>query len=207
MDQAARHELESRARALCAAGDFDGAATATVRGYGPELLGFLVAVHRDEAEASDVFSELAEAIWRGMRSFAWGSSLRTWAYAIARNLTRTRRRDAARLQRRAPRAGDSALDEVAQAVRTQTAAFLRTETRTRLQALRDTLPEEDRMLLVLRVDRELGWSDLARILGDAQGRDVHDAAALAREAARLRKRFQLVKERLHELAKKEGLIE
>lgn len=207
MDPAARHELESRARALCAAGDFDGAATAVLRGYGPELLGFLVAVHWDEARASDVFSELAEAIWTGLRSFAWDSSLRTWAYAIARNLTSTSRRDAARLERRAPRARDSALDGIAQAVRTQTAPFLRTETRTRLEALRDTLPEEDRMLLVLRVDRQLAWSDLARILGDAQGRDVRDAEALTREAARLRKRFQLVKERLHELARKEGLIE
>jgi RNA polymerase sigma-70 factor, ECF subfamily len=207
VDQAARHELESQAHALCAAGDFDGAATAVLRGYGPELLGFLVAVHWNEAAADDVFSELAEAVWTGMRSFAWDSSVRTWAYRIARNMTSTRRRDAARLQRRAPRAGDSALDAIAQQVRTQTAPFLRTETRTRLEALRDALPEEDRMLLVLRVDRQLPWSDLARILGDAEGRDLRDAEALTREAARLRKRFQLIKEQLHDLAKKEGLIE
>jgi hypothetical protein len=34
-----------------------------------------------------------------------------------------------------------------------------------------------------------------------------DAAMLRRESARLRKRFQLVKERLRDLAKEEGLIE
>jgi RNA polymerase sigma-70 factor, ECF subfamily len=150
VDDAARAELESRARALCAGGDFDRAATVAVRGYGPELLGFLIAVHRSEADASDVFSEVAEAVWKGMPTFAWESTLRTWTYAIARNVTRARRRDAARKERRGARAGDSALDRVAQAVRTETLGFLRTEKRTRLQALRDGLPEEDRMLLVLR---------------------------------------------------------
>jgi RNA polymerase sigma-70 factor (ECF subfamily) len=207
MDERAREELESRMRALCVAADFDGAATLAVRGYGPEVFGFLVGVYRDETEASDVFAEVAEAIWKGLPTFAWGSSLRTWAYAIARNVTRTRRRDAARRTRRAPRAGESALDGVAQVVRTETLAFLRTEKRTRLQALRDALPEEDRMLLILRVDRQLAWNELARILGDAEGRDSLDDGGVTREAARLRKRFQLVKERLRELAKKEGLIE
>ncbi len=94
-------------------------------------------------------------------------------------------------------------------MRTQTKAFLRTENKTRLQELRDSLPEEDRMLLVLRVDRGLAWNDLARIL--SEGDDGAETAGLpglsdpsiAREAARLRKRFQLVKDRLREMAKRE----
>jgi RNA polymerase sigma-70 factor (ECF subfamily) len=207
MDAQDREKLESDARALCREGDFNAAATLALRGYGPEVFGFLVAVHRSETEASDVFSELAEALWRGLPTFAWESSLRTWTYAIARNVARTRRRDAARRERRAPRTGDSALEGVAHAVRTETLAFLRTEKRTRLQALRDSLPEEDRMLLVLRVDRQLAWNDLARVLHEADEGTPLDDAAIAREAARLRKRFQLVKDKLRELAKKEGLIE
>jgi RNA polymerase sigma-70 factor (ECF subfamily) len=206
MDDAARAKLEGDARALCQGGDHSGAATLAVKGYGPEIFGFLVAVLHDDVEAGEVFAELAEALWRGLPAFAWESSLRT-SYAIARNLIRTRRRDAARRQRHRPRAGESALDEVAQQVRTQTLAFLRTETKTRLQALRDTLPEEDRMLLVLRVDRQLAWNELARVLAEADGDVPLDDAALAKEAARLRKRFQLVKDRLREQAKKEGLIE
>lgn len=141
-----------------------------------------------------------------MPAFAWDSSLRTWLYAIARNIMRTNRRNAARRERRGPRAGESALDEVALAVRTETLAFLRTEKRTRLQALRDELPEEDRILLVLRVDRKLAWDDLARVLADAAPVTL-DGPALTRETARLRKRFQLVKERLRDRAKKEGLLE
>jgi RNA polymerase sigma-70 factor, ECF subfamily len=207
MDEAARGRLESEVRAHCDARDYAAACTAILRGYGPEVFGFLVAVHHSEAAASDAFSELAEAVWRSLPSFAWQSSARTWTYAIARNVSRTRKRDAARLDRRAPRAGDSALDGVAAKVRTETAAILRTETKTRLQALRDTLPQADRMLLVLRIDRGLSWNDLARVLHEGEEDAELDDAALTREAARLRKRFQLVKDKLREMAKKEGLLD
>jgi len=210
MDEAARarlERLESQVRAHCDARDWDAACTAILRGYGPEVFGFLVAVHRNEAAANDAFSDLAEAIWRSLPNFAWQSSVRTWTYAIARNVSRTRKRDAARLDRRAPRAGDSALEGVAAKVRTETLAILRTETKTRLQALRDALPEADRMLLVLRIDRGLSWNDLARVLHEGAEDAQLDDAALTREAARLRKRFQLVKDKLREMAKKEGLLD
>jgi len=207
MDEAARARLESEVRAHCDARAWDAACTAILRGYGPEVFGFLVAVHHNEAAANDAFSDLAEAIWRSLPNFAWQSSVRTWTYAIARNVSRTRKRDAARLDRRAPRAGDSALEGVAAKVRTETLAILRTETKTRLQALRDALPEADRMLLVLRIDRGLSWNDLARVLHEGEEDAPLDDEALTREAARLRKRFQLVKDKLREMAKKEGLLD
>jgi RNA polymerase sigma-70 factor (ECF subfamily) len=217
VDEGARTRLETEVRALCDRGDHAAAATAILRGYGPELLGFLVAVHRDETAASDAFAELSEAVWRSLPRFAWESSVRTWAYAIAHNVSRTSRRNAARRNRKVVSPGESFFDQAAEKVRTETLAYLRTEKKTRLQALRDALPEEDRMLLVLRVDRGLAWNELARILaegadGEEEGGDGDDASTLddatvAREAARLRKRFQLVKDRLRELARKEGLLE
>jgi RNA polymerase sigma-70 factor (ECF subfamily) len=207
VEAAERADLEARVRALCTGGDFAGAATQAVRGYGPEVYGFLVAVMSSETDAGDVFSELAQALWQGLPTFAWESTLRTWVYAIARNLVRMWQRNAARRWRMAPQTGESAIEGVAQAVRTETQVFLRTERRTRLQALRDRLDPDDRMLLVLRVDRQLAWNDLARILNDEAGRAALDDEALAREAVRLRKRFQLVKDRLRELARKEGLLE
>jgi RNA polymerase sigma-70 factor (ECF subfamily) len=164
-------------------------------------------MHSSEADASDTFADFSEALWRSLAQFAWECSLRTWAYAIARNLMRTSRRGAGRRRKRGVAVGDSALEDVAQAVRTETLAFLRTETRTRLHSLRDSLPEEQRMLLVLRVDRQLAWNELARVLAETEGDAPLDDAALAKEAARLRKQFQLVKDRLRALAKKEGLID
>jgi RNA polymerase sigma-70 factor (ECF subfamily) len=207
VDDAERARFEEQVRELCARGDQSGAATAVLRTYGPEILGFLTAIHRDAVEAEDAFSDLAEGVWRGLPSFAWESSVRTWAYAIARNASLRRRRDAGRRGRRVANESDSFFQGVVAKVRTETTAFLRTEKRTRLQALRDALPEEDRALLVLRVDRSLPWNDVARIVCEDADLEPRDAAALAQEAARLRKRFQLVKDRLRELARREGLVE
>jgi RNA polymerase sigma-70 factor (ECF subfamily) len=55
---------------------------------------------------------------------------------------------------------------------------------------------------VLRVDRGLAWDELARVFSE---QDL-DEEALTREAARLRKRFQLVKEKLKALAEREGIV-
>lgn len=207
MDDGARAEIERAVRGMCDHGDHAGATAHIVRGYGPELFSFLAAMSRSDTEANDAFSDLAEAVLRGLAGFGWQSTLRTWLYGIARNVLHKRRRNEARRRRRVGEAGASTLEGVVQQVRTDTAAFLQTEKKTRLQALRDSLPEDDRMLLVLRVDRELAWNDLALVLHDgAEGAPLEDAA-LAREVARLRKRFQLVKERLREMAKKEGLLE
>jgi RNA polymerase sigma-70 factor (ECF subfamily) len=206
VDGEGRERLEREVRALCDAGDHTAAATRALRGYGPEVLGFLHAVLSSEGDASDAFAELSEIVWRKLPDFAWESMLRTWVYGIAHNVVRTLRRDAARRRKREANVGESALENVAQAVRTETLAHLRTEKRTRLQSLRDALPEEDRMLLVLRVDRKLEWNELARVLAEGESEGPLDAAALTREAARLRKRFQLLKDRLREIAKREGLL-
>ncbi len=197
--------LENEVRSHCGAGRRDEAVALIVRGYGPELFSFLLTSHRgDEADAAEAFSQWTEAIWRGLPAFVWDSSARTWAYAIAHKLTLTRRRDAARQRRRLADVGLSSLERIAERVRTETASFLRTEKKTRLQALRDSLSEEDRLLLLLRIDRELSWNDVARVLAEAAGLRE---PALAREAARHRKRYQLVKDRLREMARQEGLLE
>ena len=204
-DDTARDELEAEVKALCDRGDHAAATTLAVRGFGPEILGFLVATHRSDQDAGEVFSAVAEGLWRNLPRFGWDSTLRTWIYAIARNVSLTHRRDAGRRARRGDRPGGaSQLEDVAVAVRTETLAFLRTEKRTRLVALRDALEPDDRALLILRVDRKLAWSDIARVLAGAEA--PLEAAALLREAARLRKRFQLVKEQLHAAARREGLL-
>jgi RNA polymerase sigma-70 factor (ECF subfamily) len=60
------------------------------------------------------------------------------------------------------------------------------------------------MLLVLRVDRGLAWEDIAlTFLDDPEAASEEDKK---REAARLRKRFQIVKKRLGERAREVGLL-
>jgi RNA polymerase sigma-70 factor, ECF subfamily len=84
----------------------------------------------------------------------------------------------------------------------------RTAKRTPLEQLRDELPEEDRAILILRVDRGLDWRELAMILAEGSGGSdrLQDDAALKREAARLRKRFQVVVGRLRATARERKLL-
>jgi RNA polymerase sigma-70 factor (ECF subfamily) len=199
-----REALEQRVRVECERGDYATAATLALESYGPEILGFLAAFLRNDDDAAEVFSTVCENLWRGLPAFAWASTLRTWAYAIARHAAIAFRKGAQRLARHAvPLDTPGAVSAVAERVRTRTRPYMLTEQKDRFALLRASLPEEDQMLLMLRIDRDLAWSDLARVMTEG---DALDDEALKREAARLRKRFQLVKEKLVELGVKEGLI-
>jgi RNA polymerase sigma-70 factor (ECF subfamily) len=201
-----RPELELQVRQCADARDWDGATAAALRGYGPEVLEFLAALHRNETEASDVFALFAEGVWRGLERFAWECSVRTWLYAVARRSSLRYRRDGKRrAAREAPLPEGSSASILVAQLASRTGSFLRTESRSRIAALRDTLPVADQTLLMLRVDRELSWNDLVRVLHEDDDEKLDDEA-LKRETARLRKRFQLVKEKLHGLARGEGLI-
>ncbi len=187
-------EAETAIRGAFDRGDVDGATTVALRSYGAEIYGFLVALAKDEADASDAFSLFSERLWQTLSKFEWQCSMRAWSYRLARNalvdVKRGKRRGAVPL---------SAVSEIADRVRTETATFLRTETKSELQRLRATLPDEDQELLVLRIDRDMSWQELARIFaGESVTLDAED---LARESARLRKRFQLVKDRFLALAR------
>lgn len=191
-------------RRLCDAGDHSRAAAEIVRRFGPEILGLLVALHRDTDEASEAYSDFAERMWTALPRFEWRSSVRTWAYVLARRASLDRRRNEGRRRRRLqPLAISPELDEIAARVRTETLDALRTESRQALVELRASLPEPDQILLVLRVDRALAWDDLARVF---LGEDAPPPESLQREAARLRKRFQLVRERLRALGRERGLL-
>lgn len=120
-----RDAIEKKIEELCAELDFAGAAAVIVRGYGPEIFGFLAAQHKAEAT-----SKLAE--------------------------------------------------------------------------IREALPPEDRMRLVLRLDKGLDWNDVARVMLGEEA--PIDEGSLKRAAQRERKRFQILKERLIEEGRRAGLL-
>jgi RNA polymerase sigma-70 factor, ECF subfamily len=192
-------------QAMVGNGDVDAAATVIVQNYGQQVYGFLRAALGNDADADEVFAATSERLWRGLPAFRWQCSVRTWIYVIARNESSRYLRGARR--RQLGRVSTSRLDEVIAAVRTATRSALQSTKLDRLRALRDELPVEDRMLLILRVDRDFNWEDIARTLLD-QNRD-HDPPsdeALRRESARLRKRFQLIRQRLAARARDEGIL-
>jgi RNA polymerase sigma-70 factor, ECF subfamily len=196
--------LDSDVRALWDRADHGGAATLTLTHLGGEVYSFLASVLRNETMAEDAFSVFIEGLWRGLPNFSWNSSLRTWVYAIARNASRMELRGEVRRRRRMVPTESAGFENLAAEVRTATASYLRTEKRSRLTALRESLTPEERAILILRVDRGLAWSDLARIVADDET-VTWDEPTLVREAAKLRKRFQIIKQRLYTMAKKQGL--
>lgn len=198
--------IERAIRERQAGGEHDAAATLLLESYGREILGFLVSRVRDPELAGDAFSRFCEDVWRGLRGFAWRCSARAWAYTLARNAASREIKAVQREQRRRiPLSQAEGLSKLEHKIRTETLRLLKTEPQNRIAALRERLPEDDQALLLLRINRKLDFREIAHVmLGDAE---TSDAATVEREAARLRKRFQLVKEQLRKLAKAEGLLD
>jgi RNA polymerase sigma-70 factor (ECF subfamily) len=161
-----------------------------IRTYGPELVSWLVAVLRNEADAHDAFSWLSVELWKSMGRYDGRCSMRTWCYMLARHAAaRVRGRKSAKHELLV-----SSIPSVAHAV---THVWNTTQHRERRERdsyteLREQLAEDDQTLLVLRVDRGLPWRDIAHVL---LGEDASDAE-LAKKAATLRKQFERVKQQL-----------
>lgn len=180
-----RAAVEARIRAAADAQRWAEAVTAAIAAYGDELLGYLVGVTRNQTDASDAFSILAEDLWKGLPKFRWECTLRTWAYGLARHALARIKRDPHR--RRARPLEDSDAEAMVEQVRSRTATFLRTETKDRIAKLRAELEPDDQTLLILRINRGLAWRDIARVLAP------DDKTDLEKLAASLRKRFERLK--------------
>jgi RNA polymerase sigma-70 factor (ECF subfamily) len=192
--------LEGEIQSLRDAGRLRDAATKAVEGYGPEVLGFLVTLLRDENSANEVFSQTCEDLWKGLERFEGRSSLRTWFYVLARHAAARFRR--APHRRPGRRAGLSEVSEIAERVRSRTQPHLRTEVKDRFAAIRNALPEDDRALLVLRVDRKLSWSEIAHVFSA----NAEPDETVAQVATKLRKRFERLKGEIRERAREVGLV-
>ncbi len=70
--------------------------------------------------------------------------------------------------------------------------------RAHLAELRAELSDEEQTLLVLRIDQQLAWEEIAEVLA---------TPVATPDAAMLRKRFERLKERLARLARDRGLVE
>jgi RNA polymerase sigma-70 factor (ECF subfamily) len=186
---------------LVQARQLDRAATLVLRAYGPEVYGFLAGQLGSDSHADEVFSQFTEDFWRGLPGFGWRCRLRTWLYLLARHAA-CRFRDSP--WNRGGRTGDSKLDEEIAQVRTRTGPWLRSDVKDQLRQLRDELDPDDRLVLGLRLDRGLAWNEVALV---TLGEEAATAEAVKRESARLRKRFQDLKEELRVRARRAGLLE
>lgn len=185
-------------RAAAAGRRFDEAATLLLRTYGKELLEYSIAMARSEVDGSDAFSLFSERLWRGLPTFRWESSARTWCYVLAhRAIADTKRGGAA--GRIVPLSDAPEIAALVEDVRSRTLTFLRTEARDAFADLRASLSPEERELLVLRLDRRLPWREVAMVMSAEQ--DL-DAAALERRSAALRKQWEGMKSKLRTMVQR-----
>lgn len=188
----AAEQLETVVRTRCGARAYPDAVAAVIDGYGPEILRYLASVMRaSDDDLAEVFAMFCEDVVRGLPSFRFESSVRTWAYTVARNARARFDRGNRRRGRRITLPDQ--LDEIVAAVQSRTASYLRTDARDRLARARAALSPEAAELLTLRVDRQLGWREIACILAEDGGAD---AESLRRFEQTLRKRFEKIKRAL-----------
>jgi RNA polymerase sigma-70 factor (ECF subfamily) len=180
--------LEAELGLLLERGELASAATLLIRGYGPELLGYMTTILRDRDWARDVFSQFCENVWRGLPGFRRDSSVRTWCYVLAWNACSRFGQDSYR--KRVRRLETSEVEHLAREI---TSTPLRLQ-RDRAAGLRAQLTPYEQTLLILRVDRELAWDEVARVLSTTDQTTTEET---------LRKRFERIKARLRMLAETE----
>ena len=188
--------IEDRANDLIAAGDLRAAAEAIVRDHGPSILGYLASVLRNDADASDVFSQFTEDLWRGLPGFRGECPVRVWAYRVAWHAAARHLRDPYR--QRGRRLETTELSRIAEEVRSSVLLGRGEARQQGIDRLRSRLTPEEQTLLVMRLDRNLAWREVAMVLA-SEGEPVDEVA--------LRKRFERLKTKLTELAREEGLLE
>jgi RNA polymerase sigma-70 factor, ECF subfamily len=195
-----RHRLEEEVRALLAEGRADRASTVAIEACEIEITRWLKGVLADESRAREVFCAFCEDLWKGLPNFRWQSSLRTWAYKLARNAAWRHLRSVSPEQPM----GDTVPDEPIQQPRSRTRPWLRSDVKSAFARLRETLDPEDRTLLLLRIDGRMRWDDIAQVTSDAQ--EPLAADALRKKAAALRQQFHRIKTHLREMAEAHGLL-
>ena len=119
----------------------------------------------DEAAAQDIAQETFLKLFVGLKNFRGESDFGSWLYRLVVNSCFDRKRKNRRLL--------PLLDEALAVLQApDLSAFdeiLRSETRGRLREVMADLPDEQRMLLVLRYTQALSYDEIGRILGVASG--------------------------------------
>jgi RNA polymerase sigma-70 factor (ECF subfamily) len=189
-------ELDARVRGAVEAGDLKAAAEQILNALGADLVRVIHARFRQEQLTAEVFSQVTEDLWVGLPQFAFRCSVRAWLFTLARNAGNRYLDRELRWQR-----GQVPLSQVPELInamaraRTQSLSGVPSAASEWLASLRAELSEDDQLLLTLRLDRALDFREIAIVM---LGHATAERATVVREAARQRKRFQTLKERLRE---------
>ena len=183
-------ELDAKVRTEIARGDLARATERILREYGDELARYLRSQLPNDADALDGFQRMSEDLWKSLARFDGRCSTRTWCYMIARHTAIYIRTQ----PRHAHEQLVSSIPSIQQAATEMFSRSLveRAHQHEILAEAKEALDPDDRTLLVLRIDRNLSWREIAIVL---LGEDASDADVTKKSAA-LRKQFERVKDEL-----------
>ena len=194
-------ELDTQVARHLANGAWNEAVELVVTKLGPKLRAFVAAAMGDAAQADDVWSDVLLDLYRGIGTWGGRASLEAWCWRIVRNAChrawQARQREG---RRRGLLARFASRPSFLFGRREDTPPWKTTPVRNLVQRLRDELPSDDRLLLLLRIERRLSWDEVAEAF-----RGPGDKTASARQTAALRKRFERIVARLARRARDEGV--
>jgi RNA polymerase sigma-70 factor (ECF subfamily) len=188
-DQSGTNPLDIEVRQLIAAGRQREATDLMLTRLSPELRPFLHRLLGDASLVDEALSNTCEHLWQRLAQFRWEYSLRSWSYIFARR--EASRCRAARSRMVAPPTMLSAAD--GRTVYATPSAGRSTSAPNLLHLLHASISDDDRDLLVLRVERGLSWREVAAAFLED---DEPSAEAIQRESARLRQRYRAIRVRL-----------
>ncbi len=130
-----------------------------VRKYQKPMYSLLYRMVSDADDAKDLLQKTFVKAFTGIGGFERRSSFRTWLYQIAINLAKNLYRDRSRMQR-------VSIDEVVISRNPGTVeSLIKQETRKRLQHAVHALPEKQRLTVMLRIQEQRTFEEIAAILG------------------------------------------
>jgi len=140
-----------------------------IQRYQQPVYNLVCRLMNDPSDAADIVQEVFLKVFRNIRSFRGGSSLKTWIYRIAVNEAYNHRRWYSRHQRQevpiAPEEGAQAYaDSLADPGRTPFDQALDQETRALVEQALEKLNPKFRAAVVLRDIEDLSYEEIAAVL-------------------------------------------
>jgi len=188
-DQSSTSPLDIEVHQLVAAGRQREATDLMLTRLSPELRPFLHRLLGDASLVDEALGNTCEHLWRRLSQFRWEYSLRSWSFIFAR-------REASRFRAAGSQMGapPTMLSPAhGETVYVTPNAEGSTSTENQLDLLRASISDDDRDLLVLRVERGLSWREVAAAFLED---DDPSAESILRESARLRQRYRAIRVRL-----------
>jgi RNA polymerase sigma-70 factor (ECF subfamily) len=172
-------ELLAAVRRLAAGIEVERSAAALDAALRPRLLAYFRSRGSAQGDAEDLVQEALTRVYQGVGELRDAERFLPWLFTIARRVALDQGRGGARLVAMQGDEEDRLVDEGPDAQESQMAS----ERRAALRAAIENLPPQQRRCLLLRVDQELSYEDIAALLR-LSGLTVRNHLAQARKTLR-----------------------